>query len=107
MPAKAPDLTPGVSAWGGNIGAQIKLRRKALGVNATACAESAGISRVTLYRIESGVPSVTFGAYLAVLEVLDLELLIGTDLGKVKHDDRERHLVDALGAVFSDGGGRV
>lgn len=56
------------------LGEQIRARRKTLGVNATSTAESAGISRVTLHRIEKGEPSVTMGAYLNVLAALGLPL---------------------------------
>lgn len=43
-------------------------------MNATETAESAAISRMTLYRIERGDPSVAMGAYLAVISTLGLEL---------------------------------
>lgn len=60
------------------LGQQIRTRRKALRVNATAVAEAAGMSRVTLHRIEKGEPAVTMGAYLSVLAVLGLKFgLIG------------------------------
>jgi transcriptional regulator with XRE-family HTH domain len=36
-------------------------------------AEAAGISRVTLYRIEKGEPSVTIGAWANALAVLDMQ----------------------------------
>lgn len=55
------------------LGARVRTRRKALGVTATAAAESAGISRVTWYRIEKGEPSVAAGAYASAAAVLDLE----------------------------------
>lgn len=55
------------------LGRELRARRKALGVSATAAAESAGISRVTWYRIEKGEPSVAAGAYAAAVEVLGLE----------------------------------
>ncbi|MFZ7096648.1 helix-turn-helix transcriptional regulator [Luteimonas dalianensis] len=55
------------------LGAQVRARRKALRVTATAAAESAGISRVTWYRIEKGEPSVAAGAYASAAAVLDLE----------------------------------
>ena len=56
------------------LGGEIRARRKALGVNATSTAESAGISRVTLHRIEKGEPSVAMGAYLNVMAALGLQL---------------------------------
>lgn len=53
---------------------QIRAKRKALGVNATALAEAAGISRVTLHRIEVGEPTVSMGAYMDVLAALGMNL---------------------------------
>ena len=43
-----------------------------LSMNATA--EAAGVSRVTLHRIERGGPSVTMGAYFNVITALGLSL---------------------------------
>jgi transcriptional regulator with XRE-family HTH domain len=62
----------------GTIAAAIQLRRKELGVPAVAVAEAAGISRVTLHRIEKGEAAVTMGAYLRVMAALGLQLLAGT-----------------------------
>lgn len=56
------------------LGQQIRARRKALGINATATAEAAGLSRVTLHRIEKGEPAVTMVAYLNVMAVLNLAI---------------------------------
>lgn len=53
---------------------QIRAKRKMLGVNATAVAEAAGISRVTLHRIERGEPTVSMGAYISVLAALGMGL---------------------------------
>jgi transcriptional regulator with XRE-family HTH domain len=58
------------------MGAQITARRKVLKVRAQICAEVAGISRVTLHRIEKGEPSVNIGAYLQVCEALGLQLTL-------------------------------
>jgi transcriptional regulator with XRE-family HTH domain len=58
------------------IGLQIRQRRKSFKITANAAAEAAGISRVTLHRIEKGEPSVSMGAYLSVLSVLDLSLSV-------------------------------
>lgn len=54
------------------LGAQIRARRKALGVNATAAAEAAGMSRVTLHRIEKGEPSVAMGAWANLASALGM-----------------------------------
>ena len=56
---------------------QIRAKRKALGVNATAVAEAAGISRVTLHRIERGEPTVSMGAYMNVLVALGMKFSSG------------------------------
>jgi len=60
------------------LGKQIRAHRKALRISATAAAEAAGVSRVTLYRIESDEPSVTMGAYLNAMEAQ------GMDFGIIK-----------------------
>ena len=54
------------------LGAQIRARRKALGVTATAAAESAGMSRVTLHRIEKGEPTVAMGAWADLVSALGM-----------------------------------
>lgn len=56
-----------------DLGARIRARRKALGVNATAAAESAGMSRVTLHRIEKGEPSVAMGAWAHLVAALGMD----------------------------------
>ena len=56
------------------LGAAIRAKRKALGLNATATAEAAGISRVTLHRIEKGEPGVAMGAYFNTANALGLVL---------------------------------
>ena len=55
------------------LGQKIRAQRKALRISATATAEAAGMSRVTLHRIEKGEASVTMGAYLNAMAVLGLE----------------------------------
>ena len=72
MPSKPPPISRIVAAQLGTLGNDIRTRRKALGISATAAAESAGMSRVTWHRIESGEPSVTMGAYANALSALDL-----------------------------------
>ncbi|WP_231705614.1 helix-turn-helix domain-containing protein [Halopseudomonas phragmitis] len=65
------------------MGAQIRARRKELGVSATVVAEAAGMSRITLYRIEKGELSVTLGAYLNALDAL------GMSVSLKEHDQPE------------------
>jgi DNA-binding XRE family transcriptional regulator len=55
------------------LGAQLRTQRKTLKVNATVAAEAAGISRVTLHRIEKGEPSVTMGAWANVAAALGMQ----------------------------------
>lgn len=56
------------------LGAQIRAQRKALRLSATVTAEAAGVSRVTLHRIEKGEASVTIGAWCNALAALGLSL---------------------------------
>jgi transcriptional regulator with XRE-family HTH domain len=58
------------------LGAHIRAQRKTLHVSATAAAEAAGLSRVTLHRIERGEPSVAMGLYLSAIAALGLELAL-------------------------------
>jgi len=55
------------------LGASIRAQRKMLRISAIATAEAAGISRVTLHRIEKGEASVAIGAYSKTLAVLGLD----------------------------------
>ena len=74
MPAPAPTTGEVVAARLLALGEQLRARRKQLGVSATTTAEAAGMSRVTLHRIERGGPSVTMGAYLNAAAALGLDL---------------------------------
>ncbi len=56
------------------LGAGIRARRKQLRVSATAAAEAAGLSRVTLHRIERGEPSVALGLVQRAAAALGLQL---------------------------------
>ena len=72
MPAKI-SVTVNVSDDLVALGRQIRAYRKALRINATTVAEAAGMSRVTLHRIEKGEPAVTMGAYLNAMAALGLK----------------------------------
>ena len=74
MPARSPPTGKGLAAALAVLGKRIKARRKALGISATVAAEAAGMSRVTLHRIEKGEPSVTMGAYMGAITALGLSL---------------------------------
>ena len=68
--APLPLTPPALAA----MGRKIRQQRKALRINATTTAEAAGISRVTLYRIECGEASVSMGAYLNAATALGMNL---------------------------------
>lgn len=72
MPAKSPTNPSAVTEQLIILGASIREQRKRLRVSATALAEAAGMSRVSVHRIEQGEPSVTMGAYLNVLAALNM-----------------------------------
>jgi transcriptional regulator with XRE-family HTH domain len=74
MPARPPETTRAAAEKLIELGKQIRAHRKSLRVSAVAVAESAGMSRVTLHRIERGEPSVTVGAYLNAMTALGMEL---------------------------------
>jgi len=74
MPAKAPSIEDEIAARLAALGQRIRAERKRQKVSGTNAAEAAGMSRVTLHRIEHGEPSVTMGAYMNAAAALGLEL---------------------------------
>src|SRR5664279_644424 len=74
MPARAPLLADVATTKLAALGQRIRDRRKALKVSAVDAAEAAGMSRVTLQRIERGEPSVTMGAWIGAATAVGLEL---------------------------------
>jgi transcriptional regulator with XRE-family HTH domain len=76
MPAKSPEMSATQTHQLGVLGRRLKDRRKSLRLSAAICAEAAGVSRVTLHRIEAGNPSVTMGSYLNVIGALGLTLTV-------------------------------
>ena len=74
MPAKAPPFAEPTASRLAVLGERIRARRKRDKVSATTAAEAAGMSRVTLHRIERGEPSVTMGAYMNAIAALGLTL---------------------------------
>lgn len=58
------------------LGAALRKRRKALGINMTAAAEAAGMSRTTWHRLEQGETGVAWGLLLAAATALGLDLRI-------------------------------
>lgn len=74
MPAKAPPVSEAVATRLRALGERIRAHREHQKISATVVAESAGMSRVTLHRIERGEPSVTMGAYLSAIDAIGLRL---------------------------------
>lgn len=74
MPSKAPISVEQCTAQLQVLGEQIRAQRKALRLSATVTAEAAGLSRVTLHRIEKGEPSVTIGAWCNAMAALGMGL---------------------------------
>lgn len=66
------------------MGEQIKLARLRRGLTTELVAERAGISRASLWKVESGNPAVAMGIYAAVLHALGG---MDTDLGLIAKDD--------------------
>ena len=72
MPAAAPEVSNSDSNDLARLGARIRLARRQQKVTAVAAAEAAGLSRVTLHRIERGEPSVAMSSWLALANALGL-----------------------------------
>ena len=74
------------------MGEQIKLARLRRELSAELVAERAGISRTSLWKVESGSPAVAIGIYAAVLHALggmDTDLLLiakDDELGRQMQD---------------------
>ena len=74
MPARPPPVGERLEHRLKALGARIREHRKRHKVTATSAAEAAGLSRVTLHRIERGEPSVTMGSYLGAMAAVGLDL---------------------------------
>ena len=74
MPARSPPVGEVLAARLKALGERIRAHREQQKVSATTAAEAAGMSRVTLHRIERGEPSVTLGAYLSAIDAVGLQL---------------------------------
>lgn len=74
MPAAAPPASTAENESLIRLGARLRDARKQQKVSAVAASEAAGISRVTLHRIERGEPSVAVGAWAAAAGALGLSL---------------------------------
>ena len=85
MKKAAYNIVPATEEILSTMGEQIKLARLRRDLSAELVAERAGISRASLWKVESGNPSVAIGIYAAVLHALgnmdnDLTLVAKDDL---------------------------
>lgn len=86
-------LTPRAKRILNELGENLKLARLRRKLSAEQISERAGISRVTLWQIEKGSPTVAMGAYFQVLFVLGLE----SDIQKIAADDSLGRKLQDLG----------
>lgn len=74
MPARAPKVSRNLEKVLQGLGQKIRDRRKELKISSITTAEAAGISRVTLHRVEKGEGSVAMSSYLSVIAALGLSI---------------------------------
>lgn len=74
VPASSPPVNAAALAGLAELGSKIRARREELGLTMNQAADAAGVSRVTVHRIERGTPSVTMGAYLNVIAALSMRV---------------------------------
>ena len=79
------NIMPGTEEILKTMGEQIKLARLRRNLSAELIAERAGISRSSLWKVESGNPAVAMGIYAAVLHALGN---MDTDLLLIAKDDQ-------------------
>jgi transcriptional regulator with XRE-family HTH domain len=93
MTARRPPLPDAENALLATLGERLRLARRRRRKTAEDVATQAGITRVTLRRVEGGEPAVMMGSYLKVMAVLglaqDLVLLARDDtLGRRLQDEQ-------------------
>lgn len=84
MPSKPPTIFPQEQRLLAQLGERLRLARLRRKLSNAAVAGRAGISRTSLYKVESGDPGATMGSYLRVLAALGLE----SDLHGLAADDK-------------------
>jgi transcriptional regulator with XRE-family HTH domain len=84
MPRKPPIVFPQEQRLLSELGERLKLARLRRKLGNAVVAQRAGISRTSLYKVETGDPGATLGTYLRVLAVLGLE----RDIDALAADDK-------------------
>lgn len=84
MSRKSPLVFPQEQGLLCELGERLRLARKRRRLSSAVVAQRAGISRATVYKVETGDPGATLGSYVRVLAVLGLE----GDLAMLAADDR-------------------
>jgi transcriptional regulator with XRE-family HTH domain len=84
MPRKPPIVFPQEQRLLSQLGERLKLARLRRKLSNAVVAQRAGISRTSLYKVESGDPGATMGTYLRVMAVLGLEV----DINVLASDDK-------------------
>jgi transcriptional regulator with XRE-family HTH domain len=84
MPRNPPIVFPQEQRLLSQLGERLKLARLRRKLSAVVVAQRSGISRTSLYKVETGDPGATLGTYLRVLAVLGLE----GDINALAADDR-------------------
>lgn len=93
MKTKPPPIFPSLERRLSGLGERLRLARIRRKFSAETVAKRAGVSRMTLYRIESGDQVVALGSYARVLAVLQLD----SDLEKLALDDALGRRLQDLG----------
>ena len=84
MPSKKQPVYPNEERLLTELGERLRLARMRRQFSSETVAARSSISRMTLYRVERGDPSVLMVTYLRVLATLQLE----EDLGLIAKEDR-------------------
>jgi transcriptional regulator with XRE-family HTH domain len=84
MPAKQSPMHPSHTKLLVDLGERLRLARLRRGIAVEIACVRAGISRMTLFRLESGSSAVALGTLVRVLTVFSLE----NDLELIARDDR-------------------
>jgi transcriptional regulator with XRE-family HTH domain len=93
MPRNRPTLFPATAKQLAALGDRLRLARLRRRYSAESEAVRAGITRVTLARVEKGDHGTSMGAYVAVLRVLGLQ----GDLDALGNDDKLGRKLQDLG----------